>query len=492
VTPTPAALQPRPSSRRDPEGITEAGPGRLALEPGQQYRFTFDMGACIGCHSCEVACAEQNGLPVEVSWRKVGEIEGGEHPHTKRFHLSLACNHCLEPACLSGCPTSAYTKLSNGIVAHDADSCIGCQYCTWNCPYSVPVFQPDRKIVTKCDMCSPRLEGGFTSACVDACPTHAIGIEKVDVATWRLDHSNGNAPNLPSSDLTLSTTRIVLPANLPADTFTPNQHHLVPEDAHWPLIFLTLLTQLSVGAMATAVGFRRTGHGSTAGTLIAAAAGGLALAASLFHLGRPAVAWKALRNLRTSWLSREVLAFGLYAPLAMATALVPSLGTVAVAVGVIGVLTSGRLYLVPGRPAWNSRVTLLDFLLTAAAIGPPLALLAIDQPSAVTVWTTMVAVSGLVLLTFANLGRLWLAGTNQTRGTVRLTLHRFRMLTALRATLAVGVLIGGAFSLGHSGGQMMVGAMAAATLMSSGIGRYLFYVTVVPASMPGSSFRGAR
>ena len=81
-------------------GITEAGPGRLPLEPGQQYRFTFDMGACIGCHTCEVACAEQNGLPPEVSWRRVGEVEGGSFPTTKRFHLSLACNHCLEPACL--------------------------------------------------------------------------------------------------------------------------------------------------------------------------------------------------------------------------------------------------------------------------------------------------------------------------------------------------------------------------------------------------------
>ncbi|MCU1345414.1 MAG: 4Fe-4S ferredoxin, partial [Acidimicrobiia bacterium] len=55
MTVTPIALQPRPPSRRDPEGITEDGPGRLALQPGEQYRFTFDMGACIGCHSCEVA-----------------------------------------------------------------------------------------------------------------------------------------------------------------------------------------------------------------------------------------------------------------------------------------------------------------------------------------------------------------------------------------------------------------------------------------------------
>src|SRR3546814_3739441 len=107
--------------------------------------FGFSMSACIGCHSCEVACAEQNGLPAGTVWRRVGEVEGGAFPDTRRLQISMSCNHCLDAACLNGCPTNAYEKLDNGVVAHHADDCIGCQYCTWNCPYSVPVFQPDRK-----------------------------------------------------------------------------------------------------------------------------------------------------------------------------------------------------------------------------------------------------------------------------------------------------------------------------------------------------------
>ena len=219
---------------------------------GEQYRFGFSMESCIGCHSCEAACAEQNGLPDGTAWRRVGEVEGGAFPDTKRFHLSMACNHCLEPACLEGCPTNAYVKLDNGVVQHQADECIGCQYCTWNCPYSVPAFQPDRRIVTKCDMCLPRLEEGRTPACVDACPTFAITVEKVNVDEWRADHSEGNAPNLPDASLTLSTTRITLPADLPermqsGDAWSPR-----PEHPHWPLIWLTLLTQAAVGASATA------------------------------------------------------------------------------------------------------------------------------------------------------------------------------------------------------------------------------------------------
>ncbi|MBA3655010.1 MAG: 4Fe-4S dicluster domain-containing protein, partial [Actinobacteria bacterium] len=174
----------------------------LPLDAGEQYRFAFSMEACVGCHSCEIACAEQNGNPVGVNWRRVGEFEGGSFPHTKRFNLSMACNHCLDPACLTGCPTNAYVKLDNGIVKHQADQCIGCQYCIWNCPYEVPAFNAERGVVTKCDMCLPRLEAGHMPACVDACPTGAITLERVDVAAWRADHAAANGPGLPPAGIT--------------------------------------------------------------------------------------------------------------------------------------------------------------------------------------------------------------------------------------------------------------------------------------------------
>ena len=186
-------------------------------------------------------------------WRRVGEIEGGDHPQTRRFHLSMSCNHCLDPACLNGCPTNAYEKLDNGIVAHHADDCIGCQYCTWTCPYSVPALQPDRRIVTKCDMCLPRLDGGYLPACVDACPTHAITVEKVKVDEWRADHRAADAPELPSGDLTLSTTRIELPDVL-LETYAASDWNLRPEEPHWPLVWLTLVSQVALGVSATAGG----------------------------------------------------------------------------------------------------------------------------------------------------------------------------------------------------------------------------------------------
>ena len=131
------------------------------LEPGEQYRFHFDMRKCIACKCCVVACNEQNGNPASINWRRVTEIEAGHFPNATRGFLSMGCNHCLEPTCLAGCPVDAYTKDPvTGIVRHSADACIGCQYCTWNCSYGVPQYNPERGVVGKCDMCDGRLELG--------------------------------------------------------------------------------------------------------------------------------------------------------------------------------------------------------------------------------------------------------------------------------------------------------------------------------------------
>ncbi|MGH9113674.1 MAG: DmsC/YnfH family molybdoenzyme membrane anchor subunit, partial [Acidimicrobiales bacterium] len=367
----PASDAGRPSAGRPSDAVEVAvsltakrGPDLLPLDAGEQYRFGFDMGACIGCHSCEVACAEQNGLPAGTAWRRVGEIEGGDHPATRRFHLSMSCNHCLEPACLEGCPTNAYEKLANGIVAHHADDCIGCEYCTWNCPYSVPALQPDRRIVTKCDLCQPRLDEGFAPACVAACPTHAITVEKVDVAAWRRDHTAGNAPQLPDSSITLSTTRIALPDGVPVATFAASDWNLRPENPHWPLVWLTLVSQVSLGVSATGA--------SAASRVLAMVLAGTALAGATLHLGRPGAAWKAFRNLRRSWLSREAALLSLYAALAAAAVALPALTPAAATVGAVGVFASARLYIVPGRPAWNSPLTVVRFGATALVLGPPL------------------------------------------------------------------------------------------------------------------------
>ena len=188
-----------------------------ALLPGEQYRFHFDMTKCIGCKCCVVACNEQNGNPADINWRRVGEIEGGWYPDTQRLHLSMGCNHCIEPTCLAGCPVDAYSKDPvTGVVLHSPEICIGCQYCTWNCSYGVPQYNPERGVVGKCDMCHNRLAEGREPACVGACPEVAIQIEIVNIADWKRNYAaSANAPGLPSADDSISSTRLTLSGNLP-------------------------------------------------------------------------------------------------------------------------------------------------------------------------------------------------------------------------------------------------------------------------------------
>jgi len=61
-----------------------------ALQPGEQYRFHFDMAKCIGCKCCVVACNEQNGNPAPINWRRVGELAGGHYPNVQHSRLTAS------------------------------------------------------------------------------------------------------------------------------------------------------------------------------------------------------------------------------------------------------------------------------------------------------------------------------------------------------------------------------------------------------------------
>ncbi len=95
-----------------------------------QVGWKFDMNRCIGCRACYVACKAENRTPLRTDWRWVIEREFGEFPNVKREFLSLACNHCKEPACMKSCPVGAITKrASDGVVLIDQNKCVGCRYC---------------------------------------------------------------------------------------------------------------------------------------------------------------------------------------------------------------------------------------------------------------------------------------------------------------------------------------------------------------------------
>src|SRR6478609_21566 len=284
---------------------------------GEQYAFQVDLDACTGCKACVSACHHLNGLDEAEAetWRSVGLLHGGTPAVPIQQTVPTACHHCLDPACMKGCPVNAYEKSpETGIVRHLDDQCIGCQYCTLTCPYEVPQYSKSRGIVRKCDMCGDRLAGGEAPACVQACPNEAISIRIVETQQL-LEQAQTEVllPGTPSSGITVPATqyktRKVMPKNLlPGDFYAVRAGH-----QHLPLVIMLVLTQLSAGAFWIDFGLHETGWSGSLGdlrtyhSLVALGLGLLAIGASTLHLGRPHLAFRALIGLRTSWLSREAL-----------------------------------------------------------------------------------------------------------------------------------------------------------------------------------------
>ena len=130
--------------------------------PGQQYAFEVDLDACSGCKACVVACPHLNGLDEEEMWRQVGLLQGGAAEAPVQQTVTSSCHHCVDPACMRGCPVQAYEKDPvTGIVKHLDDQCFGCQYCTLMCPYDAPKYSAKLGVVRKCDMCSSRLAASY-------------------------------------------------------------------------------------------------------------------------------------------------------------------------------------------------------------------------------------------------------------------------------------------------------------------------------------------
>ncbi len=136
--------------------------------------FLIDLHRCVGCGACVLACRIESGRVREAPWRRVLPLNLARRANGPTYHLSVACHHCDEPACLKGCPARAYEKRPDGVVLHHEDRCLGCRYCEMTCPFGTPQYDAACGVVSKCHLCAHRLDAGLAPACVAACPTAAL------------------------------------------------------------------------------------------------------------------------------------------------------------------------------------------------------------------------------------------------------------------------------------------------------------------------------
>ncbi|UCC74556.1 MAG: 4Fe-4S dicluster domain-containing protein [Gemmatimonadota bacterium] len=342
--------------------------------------FLFDPNRCTGCGACRLACSIENQLEPEYSWRRIDTFNRTRHPGVPLYHLSLACNHCAEPECMYACPALAYTRdEASGAVLLNEDECIGCRYCAWACPYDAPVFVPRRGLMGKCTFCHHRLQEGLEPACAALCPTGALGFGDVTEA----ELGSGIA-GFPATELgprikieplqesrrlpVMTAPEVEYPYVAPAEPPTTG----VSLRSEWSLMLFTTLMATLVAAVATTL----TSAFSLNPVLFLDAAA-VTMALGALHLGKVSRAYRAVLNVRRSWLSREIVAVsGFLALAATYLSLAPEagvLGGAATLVGFAGLLCADQVYSVlkASRPAHRHSASVLwtGFFLTGVFAG---------------------------------------------------------------------------------------------------------------------------
>lgn len=161
-----------------------------------------DLRRCIGCRACQVSCKRWNdrdATPTELNsdskleWTNpsslspqtytyVRFVKTGSQDSLKWTFAKIQCNHCIEPHCVTACPTTALTKTADGPVIYRKELCIGCAYCINACPFDVPKFDEEKSIIEKCTFCAERLKENLEPACVQACPTDTLVLMSLEEA----------------------------------------------------------------------------------------------------------------------------------------------------------------------------------------------------------------------------------------------------------------------------------------------------------------------
>ena len=188
----------------------------------KQLALVIDLNVCVGCQACVTSCKSWNSSgfagplsdkhpyaknPSGTFFNRVQTFETGSFPNTETIHFPKSCLHCEDAPCVECCPTGASIKREDdGIVLVNPEICIGCKYCSWNCPYGMREYDEQERIMKKCTLCVDRVydltlpENERKPSCVLACPTQARlfgDINDPDSESSRAIRENGGYTLMP-------------------------------------------------------------------------------------------------------------------------------------------------------------------------------------------------------------------------------------------------------------------------------------------------------
>jgi anaerobic dimethyl sulfoxide reductase subunit B (iron-sulfur subunit) len=416
------------------------------------YAFTFDSSACSGCKACQEACKDKNNLSVGVMWRRVIEVSGGGWVqdgvawtnNVFAYNLSIACNHCVHPKCAGVCPTDAYVHRADGIVYIDLDKCMGCGYCSWACPYNAPRYNFDLGQMAKCNFCFDNIDAGLPPSCVAACPMRVLNFVELDDGRLTVDRGQSSTVHgqwselwkLPASEHPFplpNTSRtephlalkphVVMGNDLEKKISNYEEIHPKHQKSDMPLVAFTLLTQMAVG-MGWALQWMTDAIPLILYLLIGVCLG-IGGLFSFAHLGAKRNAWRAPFHLKKSWLSREILFFGLFGTGWLAGFVLPEMKWVTASLGFGLIYSMAKVYQLRPMPAWNTWRTTVGFFVTAALLGQLLMM-------------TVLQVAGWGIVAVLLMVELGLALSAKEKA--HETVHRLRVGLIAGAMLGAGIL----------------------------------------------------
>ncbi len=134
----------------------------------------YKIDKCLGCKSCEVACAISHSESKDLikALKEVAvALPRKKILSSNKKNYPVSCRHCKDALCVEACMAAAlFFDKEKGMIMHDESRCVGCWMCVMSCPYGAIRPNTITKIPLRCDKCKDKDQ----PACLKACPTGAI------------------------------------------------------------------------------------------------------------------------------------------------------------------------------------------------------------------------------------------------------------------------------------------------------------------------------
>jgi Fe-S-cluster-containing dehydrogenase component/CRP-like cAMP-binding protein len=127
--------------------------------------LVMDMDLCVRCGNCSLACHKVHGQS-RLLRRGIHIERPKKLGSTSSQHVlsPSVCLHCQDPECLTGCPTGAIGRFSNGQIDIDPKTCIGCGDCATQCPYNAITMIPRKPVAPVPQTWKTRMRKWFSLA----------------------------------------------------------------------------------------------------------------------------------------------------------------------------------------------------------------------------------------------------------------------------------------------------------------------------------------